>query len=476
MEEELSDQALSERAVGLLGPLFVNHRDWLTVLNQAFEGSQYDPRPLLKTDQAPKDFAQHCVSELLSFGCIGAGKHSLARLLEVCAGYYGFDRPADYELLPALLDRRCERPPRALEVKYLEGLFASKYLTAARIYAPLDGRGKRPLIDALSPSTVACWEIRPDLCLRRKRKGEAQLETRHYDDILDAFTEFPRAVLLGAPGAGKSTTLQKLAWERALQAKGDRSAALPFYVQLGRWTDPEQTPAAFFRAELQEVSGVSEMADFLVGLCRAGRAILLLDGLNETPTLQRKAMTNALKAWLKTLPADPALYIACRKDDYQDPLRFDLDELSIEALTPPRVRHTIAHIFAGLEPPLEAAEAEMLFWELAGGESMRALLAKWQRLGADETLFWTAEDIPRRDPDIYSHTSGGEHALWRRQRDDPQSLLGLASNPYLLTLIIQQWLDREALTGKGSIDGPGRQCLGMVSEQIRRPDGHRLGW
>ncbi len=83
--------------------------------------------------------------------------------------------------------------------------------------------------------------------------------------------------------------------------------------------------------------------------------------------------------------------------------------------------------------------AEGLFWALAGGEPMQALLEKCQRLGGDETLFWTADDLELADRKHMAELDWDERWLWRDVRHDPHGLLCLAANPYMLTLLIQHW-------------------------------------
>ena len=59
-------------------------------------------------------------------------------------------------------------------------------------------------------------------------------------------------------------------------------------------------------------------AGYLGGLCRSGRAVLLLDGLNETPSHLRERKTGALRDWLRALPGEPSVIVSCRVDDYPD--------------------------------------------------------------------------------------------------------------------------------------------------------------
>ncbi|MFY9972637.1 MAG: SUMF1/EgtB/PvdO family nonheme iron enzyme, partial [Chromatiaceae bacterium] len=80
--------------------------------------------------------------------------------------------------------------------------------------------------------------------------------------------------------------------------------------------------------------------------------------------------------------------------------------------------------------------------QLAGDEALAGVLETRCEAGADEALFWSAEDIPREDPNVWGKTSGQEDALWRRHVRDPRSLVRLAANPFMLTMLFWLWVDR----------------------------------
>lgn len=65
-------------------------------------------------------------------------------------------------------------------------------------------------------------------------KGETRSEARTYEDIAQAFVQVRRAVLLGEPGAGKTTTLWKLARDALEAALADEAAPVPLLVSLGK--------------------------------------------------------------------------------------------------------------------------------------------------------------------------------------------------------------------------------------------------
>lgn len=137
----------------------------------------------------------------------------------------------------------------------------------ATLYAPLRGIARLTPARSFDP-LLGAWD---DLALlrhvRRPDPAHRQADPKDYDDILQAFAQVRRAALLGRPGAGKTTTLRKLAADLAQRALGDPAAPLPLLVSLGDWTGAEPFEA-FLADRLPEVS------DAVRPLHRAGRLIL----------------------------------------------------------------------------------------------------------------------------------------------------------------------------------------------------------
>src|SRR5262249_1558236 len=109
----------------------------------------------------------------------------------------------------------------------------------------------------------------------------AQREPKKFEDAVAEIHRIRRAVLLGEPGGGKTTTIWKLAAGLVVDAIQDRQAPIPLLVRLGRWTDADQSLPAFIASQLGDLG---ESLDLLL---REKRAALLLDGLNELPAGQR---------------------------------------------------------------------------------------------------------------------------------------------------------------------------------------------
>ncbi len=406
------------------------------ILDRAFQGLTHDPRGRLNNAGSADEFATHCVSRLMDFGCTDGRRHALSRLLVTLREERGTHPPPDLIDLPPLLDGRCALPGREEEHAYLQALLADCRAKAAK-YASLRGVARC----AAAIPVAADLEDQDDIALlsglrrRAPTQCEPPVETRDYPHILEAFGQVPRAALLGQPGAGKSTTLRRLAADRAAAALEQPAAPLPILVNLGAWTGGEDL-AAFLAVQAPGVGAAA------AALAQAGRLILLLDGLNEVPTAQRAAKGAALRAFLGTLPAVSPVVVSCRADDYVDDLDLGFDTLTLQPLSPQRVRDVLVHWLTRADPVHGKSRAQGLFWQLAGDPALESVLAAWRAAGADEDLFWNAPDIPRESPDISGKTGPAQDALWRRHVRDPRGLLRLAANPFMLTMLYLVWHDR----------------------------------
>jgi hypothetical protein len=428
------------RAIGLLKAFFrANRHLQSTVLDEAFEGFEKDPRGLLKPDAEPDTFVVDCVTRLLGFGCTDGHRHSLSRLLTVIREQYlGASPPPDYVELPRLLDVDCALPTRDEERAYLEALIEREE-ARAQLYSPLSASAQAAPESRVAP-LLAPWEGHKDIALLLHRPRPAAGEqdqpgdagTREYHDILAAFDHVPQAALLGAPGAGKSTTLRKLAVDMARRALKDPDAALPLLASLGFWSGDEDLEG-FLAQQLPDIGFAA------AALAQRRRLILLLDGLNEVPTARRAKKAKQIQVYRRRLPEKTPFIVSCREDDYVGELKLDLDSLSLEPLTPQRVRTVLHHWLPDAAEHMAPGSADRLFWQLAGDERLAGVLQTWLDAGATEEEFWTVSD-PGEQKQAYGQTSGAEDVLWREHVPNPRSLLRLAANPFLLTMFYVTWL------------------------------------
>ena len=213
------------------------------------------------------------------------------------------------------------------------------FLKWNKLFVPLQGQIELPL----------CYsEITQD------QQGQARFKDI---EITQALQEHEAFVILGQPGAGKTTTLQKIGFEQARAILAGEELPIPLFVRL-----PQQagrTPEKFLAEEWNRFSG-SLFEDQYTG----GRLLILVDGINELPRANREQQ---LKAW--RLFVDEALQLGHqvvftgREMDYFNLL--DLPRVLVKPLDPERIRdYLVRRDAVGLYDQI--TDLQNRLWELAG--------------------------------------------------------------------------------------------------------------
>jgi tetratricopeptide (TPR) repeat protein len=156
-------------------------------------------------------------------------------------------------------------------------------------------------------------------------EGEKRVELEQY------LNEKKKLVLVGLPGAGKTTALRRLGlllaknWRTPENLPKELAGRIPIYVPLNLWSNPQQSLKDYIADRL--TTGESHFwafAALLDGLLESNRLLLLLDGLNEIPQLER----DEEKKFIKDARFDQIVELAtsrykglaclfsCRQDDF----------------------------------------------------------------------------------------------------------------------------------------------------------------
>ncbi len=160
--------------------------------------------------------------------------------------------------------------------------------------------------DAVDPS----WR-RMHLC------GPA--ETRPVPDgtpLLELFdSQAGQLLVLGAPGAGKTTLMVELAQTLLARAQADRQARIPVLLNVAAWRSG-QSMRFWLAATLSDWLGTSKR--FATQLAAGDALVLLLDGLDEVAEQHRAACVEAINAFLHERDLAPPLVVGCRSRAYAE--------------------------------------------------------------------------------------------------------------------------------------------------------------
>lgn len=173
----------------------------------------------------------------------------------------------------------------------------------------------------------------------------AQITYEPLNDITDALSRHAAFVILGEPGAGKTTTLQKIAFEQARHLLAGDAGRVPLLVRLSQQANRE--PFEFLRAEWERRTG-TDFADALA----AGRVLLLADGINELPRDERDERLKAWREFTSEYTAANQIVFTSRERDYDRQL--DLPRVRVEPLDDARITDYLErnHV-AGLQTLLD---------------------------------------------------------------------------------------------------------------------------
>lgn len=105
-------------------------------------------------------------------------------------------------------------------------------------------------------------------------------------------------VLIGKPGSGKSTSLERLLGEEAEKALHDPSTQIPVLVKLRRCTGTIEELIRDFLMGHQVAVEIAQVEELL----GQGRFLLLLDGLNELPQAFETEVANFRDRYRRTTP------------------------------------------------------------------------------------------------------------------------------------------------------------------------------
>ncbi len=193
-----------------------------------------------------------------------------------------------------------------------------------------------------------------DELFQEKNGLHRETEPERFDDLRRAVEKYGDLILLGDPGAGKTTTLWRLMYDYAQADSVDKHARLPVLLSLGRY-DGITAILDFVRAELILASGSGSgrtvfpahlrLAAHLDEYFNDGRFILLFDAVNEMPQAHNSESIRRLETFRKSQGHNRFVF-TCRALDYS--IKLDLPEATIQDLDEEAERDFLFAYFSNL--------------------------------------------------------------------------------------------------------------------------------
>jgi CHAT domain/NACHT domain len=143
-------------------------------------------------------------------------------------------------------------------------------------------------------------------------------------------------LILGVPGAGKTTIMLSLVRELILRAEIDPGLPIPVVFNLSSWIDRAQSLLDWLVSELSGKYGIPKKMGH--SWLEQSQLRLFLDGLDEVSTLRRAACVQAINEFARERSMT-GVVVCCRFNEYIDlPLRLTLNgAIRLRTLTRDRV-------------------------------------------------------------------------------------------------------------------------------------------
>lgn len=307
---------------------------------------------------------------------------------------------------------------REMELAYLQAI-GQRYDHWRDLYTDLaaTARIEQPKVKLKAGAAARYLEMQHDIFKSISHEAEDDksktVTVQSFGELREGIRQYQRVALIGDPGAGKTTTLERLAYELATEAAEDEHKPLPLFVRLGTYDGGD------FDAFLETSFGGLDLRAYL-----PKRAFLLLDGLNE----MQPDHAPQVETWLRA-HADTPTIVTCRKLDYVGH-KLPLQRVDVAPLDVRRI-----HLF--ISNYLEDDDRDRLFWALSGAPTQASW--EWFRKNNQEESFddfWFGAMEKANSWDLEKFNLKKVQDELREQGKLP-GMLGVVSNPFLLFVTVQ---------------------------------------
>lgn len=236
---------------------------------------------------------------------------------------------------------------------------------------------------------------------------ERQSQIGNFEELSRKIAKF---VLVGDPGAGKTTTLRRFARDAARKRlENSRLNPLPFLVYLPHWTT-QATPQEFIQSHWP-------FSTPLDPLLKTGDVLLMMDGLNEMGA-DGPLKARLLREWLRSPSTSPAnVIVTSRIEDYDGDLKLgNLPVITIQGLKEEQIRKFVRNYLQ--------EQADLFFMRVKIDSAtladqyhtMHSLMQNPYLLSALMIVFQNSPhgDLPRNNGALFRALV---RALWKREQE-----------------------------------------------------------
>lgn len=163
------------------------------------------------------------------------------------------------------------------------------------------------------PEQVECrWAV--DVKIGNQPSTQLASRTKIIE-VFDSKAIAGKLLILGAPGAGKTTTLLEIAGDLCDRALNNPNEPIPVLFNLSAWKDDKQAIADWLVAELKDKRGVR--VDVGRYWLEERQILPLLDGLDELESVRQERCVQAINQFLGQAYGSKHLVVCSRQDEYE---------------------------------------------------------------------------------------------------------------------------------------------------------------